>query len=225
MKKFIWIFALLMSAVPSVAQDSDEAGLRDSNIGGQFALGNLTLRDTIKRVNDPVGQLKDFFTEARLPMTKEQERNVAAVVEAQQKDMQAILDHPADGGSVDTTRNLNQEYLKRVNTILTPEQQSAWRHYRVEQIRLRGGFPVLKLILEDAGVPLSADGEKSIQEIFENFAARRTRLTESNPNPGVAEIDRLVYAEFNRVVALLTPDQRRALQSSRQVRASANIKR
>jgi hypothetical protein len=114
--------------------------------------------------------------------------------------------------------------MKRVNAVLTTEQQDTWRHYRIEQIRLRGGFPALRQLLEGAGVPLAADQESSIQKIFENFDARRNRLSTSNPKPGVVELDGLVIAEFNRVVALLSSDQRKALQASRSLRARGNTK-
>ena len=99
--------------------------------------------------------------------------------------------------------------------FLTAEQQSAWKHYRVEQIRLRGGFPALRQMLEQGGVPLADAQEKSIEKIVDDFAARHARLADSNPNPGVVEVDRLIIAEFERVVAMLTAEQRAYLQSLR----------
>jgi hypothetical protein len=163
-----------------------------------------------------VEQLKSFFADQGLPLTKAQEQKVDAVIEAQQKGMRELAKRVADENvSADEARRLNQEYFKQVNAALTPEQQSAWRHYRIEQIRLRGGFPALKTVLEEAGAPLDSAQQKSIAKVFDNFAARRTRLSEGNAAPSITDIDRLVVAEFDRVVALLSPEQRRALLSSR----------
>jgi Spy/CpxP family protein refolding chaperone len=209
---------LIMGVMPAVAQDFDELPP-----GARFAAGNLSVQEVIQ-ANEPVEHLKQFFAGENLRLSKEQERKIEGIVGAQRRELQAVLANlPKDGDAATVSRKLNQEYVGQVNAVLTPDQQSAWRHYRIEQLRLRGGFPALKGILESANLPMTADQEKSIAKIFENFAARQAHLVESNPGPAVAEVDRLVVAEFNRVVALLTPEQRQALLASRPRRPSGAV--
>ena len=216
MNRHVWILVVAFSIAPAFAQDSEEA----VGAGTQFALGNLAVRD-LARPPDPVQELKAFFVGIKLPLSSVQERKLPPIFEAHRNAEAAVDRTHTDAASVDMTRKLNQEYLKRVIDVLTPEQQAAWRHYRIEQIRLRGGYPALKSTLEELGAPLGEDQEKSIQQIFDNFAGRRERLTEANQNSGIAEMDRLTIAEFNRIVALLTSDQRKALQASRRTASAA----
>jgi len=220
MKYTACILLLLMIAAPAFSQELDEHQLPP---GAQFALGNLALNDLV-RSSGPLQELKSFFFDSNLPLTKAQERSLEALFQAHQKEMNAERDR-SDAPSAETARRLNQEYLKRINGVLTPEQQNAWRHYRVEQIRLRGGYPALQFILEQAGAPLSAEQQKSIQQIFDNFDKRRARLSEANATPAVAELDRLSIAELDRVVGLLTPEQRKALQASRRTGRSSVARR
>ena len=217
MKRLISILVFVVGGTPAFAQGIDEQEGRDLNLGGRFAQGNLAVQDLF-RPADPVQQLKIFFADVKLPLTKDQEQRLNAIVKAQQNDTRLATDRAA---SNDEIRAVNQEYFKQINVVLTPEQQGSWRHYRAEQIRLRGGFPALKQVLEQGGVPLADAQEKSIQKIFENFAARHARLAESTTNPEVVEVDRLVVAEFDRVIALLTAEQRTFLQRARRREAVA----
>src|SRR5438046_1279345 len=135
MKLHVWIFALLLTAAPAFAQDPEEA-LRELGMGGIFASGDLALRD-VDRNNDPVQQLKRFFTEAKLPLAPNQERSLETVIADQRKAQQANAKTPGSMG------RLNQEFMKKVNAVLTPEQAAEWKRFRTEQIMLRGGYPAL----------------------------------------------------------------------------------
>jgi hypothetical protein len=211
MKQHVWVIALLLAAVPAFGQDTDDA----LTAGAQFAIGNLAVRD-YTRGPDPVQELTTFFRDIKLPLSRDQRTKLPPIFEAYRTELAAN-----NAASVDVTRKLNLDYLKRVNDVLSPEQQAAWRHYRVDQIRLRGGYPALQAILESAGAPLSADQEKTMRQIFENFEVRRAQLTKANPTPAMVEVDKLAVAEFDRIVALLTQEQRKALQASRRSVASA----
>lgn len=221
MKRCLWVLVAFMGAVPCMAQITEDTDVL--TLGAQ-SFGNLAIRQ-INSANDPVQQLREFFERERLPLRKDQVQKLEGIVEAQQKELRALLNRVSDDKSrADAGRTLNQEYMKLVNGVLTTEQQNVWRHYRVEQIRLRGGFPSLKAMLENAGVPLDAAQQSSIQKIFENFAARHARLAEANAKPAIADVDRLVIAEFNRVVGLLTPQQREALTASRRATSFASVR-
>jgi hypothetical protein len=206
------MFVFLAAGTPAAAQVLDDP-TRDLPLGAQYAFGNLALREVI-RDNEPVQQFKNFFAGVKLPLSRDQERELDKLIEVQRKDWQALVDKSGEENPpAETARKLNQDFVRKVNGVLTVEQQNEWRHYRIEQFRLRGGFPALKAILEDAQLPLTVDQEKTIERIFENFARRRQQLPESNSRS--ADSDRLVLAEFNRVVALLSTEQRRALMTSR----------
>jgi hypothetical protein len=220
MRRSGWILAVLIGVLPAVAQDFDDG--RDLPPGALFAFGNLAVQEVVQ-ANEPIEQLKAFFSSVNLRLSKQQERKVVAIVAEQRKELETRLAGISNDREIAAvTRKLNQEYVQHVNAILTADQQSAWRHHRIEQLRLRGGFPALQAILEGANVHLTEEQAKSIEKIFENFALRQAHLAESNQNPSIAEVDRLVIAEFNRVVALLTPEQRQALLASRSRRSAGD---
>src|SRR5204862_590822 len=111
MKRFVWIFALLLSAAPAFAQDPEEA-LRELGMGGVFATGDLALRD-LDPSTDPVLQLKRFFAEAKLPLTTDQQKRLEAIIEAQRKAMHSNT----QGG--ESTMRMNMEFMRRINGVLT----------------------------------------------------------------------------------------------------------
>jgi hypothetical protein len=208
MKRHIWILALLLSAAPAFAQDPEEA-LRELGMGGVFATGDLALRD-IDTSTDPVQQLRRFFLEAKLPLNNDQMRRLEAIIEAQRKAM-----HSTNPGT-EAALKMNQEFMRRVNSVLTPEQITAWKRFRTEQIMLRGGFPALQLSLEEAGTALSAEQEKQARAIYDEFNKEVAGLMrDSKGDPDRATLDKLENTALGKVVKLLTPEQRRALAARR----------
>jgi hypothetical protein len=164
MRHCIWVIALALIAIPSFAQQetSEEQILRELGMGGTFALGNLAVRD-LQRGNDPVQQLKRFFIEAKLPLKSAQTKQLESIVDAQGK---ALI---AAAGNEDSARRINQEYSRKVNEVLTPEQRAELRRYRTEQIMMRGGFQALRLVMENAQTPFTENQEKQIQAVYVDF--------------------------------------------------------
>jgi hypothetical protein len=217
MKYHVWFLALFLSAAPAFAQD-EETVLRELGIGGVFAEGNLVLRD-YQRGNDPVQQLKRFFATEKQPLNSAQEKQLNAIVEAQVKAMQAAVQND------DAMRKLNAEYTKKVSEALTPEQRTTLRRYRTEQIMLRGGFQALKLILENAQVPLAADQEAKVQTIYVDLNRQVDQLTrDSKGPPDRARLDKMEVEALGGVVRLMTPEQRKALAASRQNTLAAKVR-
>ena len=113
------------------------------------------LADALKAdIGAALADLKTLFTDAKLPINKDQERQLRTIVDEQQKAMQTSMNGARTAGNApsvpsDEMQKLNRAYMTKVNAVLTPDQQAAWRRYRIEQIKLRGGFAALKLILED----------------------------------------------------------------------------
>src|SRR5262249_29206652 len=132
MKYYAWLLVLLLSALPAFAQE-EETALRELGAFGVYSVGNLALRD-IQRGNEPVQQLKRFFSEAKLPLTSAQEKQLNGVVDTTVEELQAA------GENEDSVRRINVEYMRKVNEALTADQRAELRRYRTEQIMMRGGF-------------------------------------------------------------------------------------
>jgi len=210
MKRHLCVVAVVLFAAPVFSQDSEESVLRDLGMGAIFADGNLALRQ-LQRGDDPVQQLKRFFNEARLPLTSQQERRLKSIVDAQIKALQAA------GQNEEAVRQANLEYTRKSNEVFTTEQRAELRRYRTEQIMMRGGFPALRLTLENAQTPLSPEQEKQAQALYTEFNRQVALLGRASSGiPDRADLDKLESEALGRVVRLLTPAQRRALAASRQ---------
>ena len=210
MKRHLLIVAVILLAAPAFAQDPEESVLRELGMGAIFADGNLALRQ-LQRGDDPVQQLKRFFIEARLPLTSQQERRLKSIVDAQINALQAA------GQNEDAVRLANQEFTKKSNEVFTTEQRGELRRYRTEQIMMRGGFPALRLTLENAQTPLTPEQERQAQALYAEFNRQVAQLArDSKGIPDRADLDKLESDALGKVVRLLTPPQRRALAASRQ---------
>jgi hypothetical protein len=217
MKKSAWLLALLLSAVPVFAQDAEESALRELGVFGIYSIGNLALRD-IQRGNEPVQQLKRFFSEARQPLSSEQEKQLSAVVDNAIKALQAA------GENEEGSRRINAEYMKKVNDVLTVDQRAELRRYRTEQIMMRGGFPALKLILDSAQTPFTDDQEKEVRAVYVDLNRQVDQLTkDAKGSPDRLQLSKLEGEQLGKVVRLLTPAQRRALVASRQGKFTARV--
>jgi len=210
MKYHVCLLALIVSVGPAFAQEAEESALRELGMGGIFALGNLALRD-VQIGNDPVLQLKRFFKEAKLPLSSAQEKQLQGTVDAQVKALTDAADNE------EATRRINVEYTRKVNETLTADQRSELRRYRTEQIMMRGGFQALRLILENAEVPFTADQEQKVQALYVDFNRQVDQLSkDAKGRPDRETLDKLESSELAKIVRLMTPAQRRALAASRQ---------
>src|SRR5215510_3871504 len=191
MKRHLSIVGLILFGVPLFAQDPEESVLRDLGMGAIFADGNLALRQ-LQRGDDPVRQLK-------------------TTVDAQIKALQAA------GHNEEAVPQANQEFTRKSNEVFTTEQRAELRRYRTEQIMMRGGYPALRLTLENAQTPLTPDQEKQAQALYAEFNRQVAQLARaSNGIPDRPDLDKLEGEALGKVVRLLTPAQRRALAASRQ---------
>ncbi|HEY2381597.1 MAG TPA: hypothetical protein VGK48_10515 [Terriglobia bacterium] len=209
MKHFAWFLVFVLIAAPAFAQDTEEAALRDIGMFGVYAIGDLALVD-IQRGNEPVQQLKRFFSGAGLPLTSKQEKELSVAVDDAVKALEANV------GSEDASRRVNADYMKKLNDTLTADQRTALRRYRVDQIMMRGGFQALKLIMETAQVPLMGDQEKQVQAAYVDLAKQIGQLPkDAKGNVDRDQVSKMEGQQLGKVVLLLNPDQRRALLNSR----------
>ena len=219
MKLLVLSLPILLGVTPVFAQEQvDDSPLRGTGAFGVYALGNLALQD-YQRGNDPVEQMKTFFIEAKQPLSSAQIDQLSSVVEDQVK---AIQGSEQDEASM---RRLNLAYNKKISDALTPDQRLTLRRYRTKQIMMRGGFPALKRILEDAQVPFTADQEAQAQTLYRDFYQQANQLTNDTKRaPEQAQLYKLANQSLAEVVRLLTPEQRRALAASRQGTLIAKVR-
>jgi len=218
MKHYVGFLVLVLCAAPAFAQEAEESALRELGVFGIYSTGNLALRD-IQRGNEPVQQLKRFFSEAKLPLTGVQEKQLNTIVDGTVKGLEAA------GENEDGLRRINTEYMRKVNEALTMEQRAELRRYRTEQIMMRGGFQALKLILENAQSPFTEEQEKQVLAVYVDLNRQVDQISKSAKGaPDRVQLSKLEGEQLGKVVMLLTPAQRRALVTARQGKFAARVR-
>src|SRR5262245_8752799 len=113
-------------------------------------------------------------------------------------------------------RRINDDLITKINAALKPDQQAAFKKFRNDEIRKAGGFPALKVVMEEAGAAFTPEQEKQIQELYAEDARQRVQLMrESQGRPDPAKLDELERGTLTKVARLLNPAQRKALLDSR----------
>jgi hypothetical protein len=160
---------------------------------------------------DRLARIRELLAGASLPLTRDQEASLNALVSNEipemRKALQARISEMQKNSAPGTTTaqlptmdmltpeiiRLNDQLLGKMAASpgLAPEQQSFLRKIYKDQVKSRGGFDAIKLTLEDAGTPFSADQIAQIQPLFDEKADKQQTL--------------------GKVLRLLTPAQRSAL--------------
>jgi hypothetical protein len=121
--------------------------------------------------------------------------------------------NPALAGEL---QKINDEVLPKIVALLKPDQQAAFKKWQNDEIKKGGGFTALKVIMEEAGAPLTAAQEPEIRAFYVEDIQQRSQLQRQSQGAAdpakIAEIERATMA---KVVKLLTPEQRKALLDSR----------
>ena len=113
-------------------------------------------------------------------------------------------------------KRINDDLVTNINAVLKPDQQATFKKFRNDEIRKAGGFPALKLVMEEAGAAFTPEQEAQIQELYAEDARQRGQLMrESQGRPDPAKLDELEKGTLTKVARLLNPAQRKALLDSR----------
>jgi len=185
---------------------------------------------------DRLVRLREVLAGANAPLSKEQETALTALVNSEIPVMRQTLQKrigdiqragsgaapptPAAGlPSMDELApeiiRLNDQLLGKIAeaTVLRPEQQTLLKKLYKEQVRSRGGFDAIKLTLEDAGAPFSAEQSAQIQPLFDEQNQARIQLIKESQGqpPDKAKLDQLQRDTLAKVLKLLTAPQRTAL--------------
>jgi len=111
-------------------------------------------------------------------------------------------------------RQMNDALFMKIATApaLKPAQQTVLTKMSRDQIRSRGGFDALRIAMEDAGAPFTAEQTPKVQALFdEQKVARADLAKESQGTPDPAKLKQLERETLTKVVGLLVPAQRTAL--------------
>jgi hypothetical protein len=154
---------------------------------------------------DRLVRLRELFSSASSPLTKEQELALTSLLNAEIPAMRKTLQeriaalqqkNPGTPPNMDELTpeiiRLNDQLLGKMANApaLKPEQQALMKKVHRDQVKSRGGFEAIKLTLEDAGAALSPEQITQMEPL----------LKESTGPDALAKI-----------IKLLTPAQRAAL--------------
>src|SRR5215510_12468371 len=185
---------------------------------------------------DRLVRLREVLAGANAPLSKEQETALTALVNSEIPVMRQTLQkrigdiQRAGSGAAPPTPvaglpsmdelapeiiRLNDQLLGKIAeaTVLRPEQQTLLKKLYKEQVRSRGGFDAIKLTLEDARAPFSAEQSAQIQPLFDEQNQARIQLIKESQGqpPDKAKLDQLQRDTLAKVLKLLTAPQRAAL--------------
>jgi hypothetical protein len=113
-------------------------------------------------------------------------------------------------------QKINDDVLAKIVGALKPDQQAAFKKWQNDVIKKGGGFAALKIMMEEAGAPLTPEQEPQIQAFYQEDTQQRALLTrQAQGKPDQAKISELELATMTKVAKLLSPAQRKALLDSR----------
>ena len=230
MRQLVWILGALWIVAPAFAQDDAP---QSPFAGG----GGAQVFTRVDEVN-PMDSVKTFLAKADIKLSGDQEKALKPSVDAAYKQMQDVSERMGANrgggfrGRGDGTgppaafaannplnaelRRINDDLVAKINAVLKPDQQIALKKFQNDQIKAAGGFAALKLVMEEAGAPLTAEQEPQIQTFYVEDAQQRVQLLrefQGQPDPAkMAELERTTMA---KVARLLNPAQRKALLDSR----------
>ena len=96
-------------------------------------------------------------------------------------------------------QKINDEVLGKIVVVFKPDQQAAFKKWQNDEIKKGGGYAALKVQMEEAGAPLTAEQEPQLRTLY--VEAARAREPEKDT--------------LAKVVKILTTAQRKALLDSR----------
>jgi len=198
---------------------------------GGAARGGAAGRGANAAPVDRLVRLRDMFAGANMSLTKEQETALNTLLNAEipamRRTLQARITElqkdqspgPASLPSMDELApeiiRLNDELLGKVSAApgLSPEQQAFIKKLYKDQVKSRGGLDAIKLTLQDAGAPFTAEQIVQIQPLFDEQNRARLQLLKDSQGqpPDKTKIDQLQRDTLGKVLKLLNPAQRAAL--------------
>ena len=202
MKRAVWISLALLIFLPLLAQRGEDF-----------------------RRRNPLEQVQNMLAEAGVPLSDEQQETLQTIMEEQRRAFreqfrQRRRESGQEGGgqrrgAFGGRGGFGGAMQGKIRDVLTAEQIEIWDNYRNEQIRLRGGYPALRLMLEEVGAPLSSEQAELLQAEFREYNQQRRQLRGEGEQVDPAKLQELEGPHLSKVIQLLDAEQRRALIQSR----------
>src|SRR5215471_8965995 len=186
----IWLLSVLLAATPLFAQDDAPAGALTGSGGAQV----FTRVDAA----NPMDQVKSFLSKASITLNSDQEKTLRPSIESTLKQLRESNGRRGGGEEI---RKLNDDLIAKITAVLKPDQQAAFKKYQNDEIKKAGGFGALKIVMEEAGAPLSAEQQPQIEAFYNEDTQQRTALVrESQGHPDPAKLADLQKATMAKVV-------------------------
>lgn len=241
MKRLFLILGAVLFAMPAFAQDIDLGlgGDASSLLNIPAPRGNAPARGAAAgRGNanapaavDRLGRLRQLLSQSNAPLSGEQETALNALIGTEVPLMRRTLqarvveiqrNNGGDAqGQLPTMDELAPEIVRLNDQLLgkiaaAPQLNDTQRRIMTklykDQVKSRGGFDAIKMTMEDAGSPFSAEQVAQIQPLFDQQNQAKAQLVkESQGTPDKARLDQLQRDTLAKVLKLLTPAQRTAL--------------
>jgi len=262
MKRLIGIFAILLFAIPALAQEEGGGGGLPSSLFGGGDFGGRGGEQA-----KPMDAIKKFFAQSKVTVSGDQEKAMKPIVDAAFKQIQDTVEkynsQPAaageqrgfrgqggqggqagqggerrgGGGGFDggqrrggrgganaannpqltaELQKINDEILPKLVGVLKPDQQATFKKWQNDEIKKGGGFAALRIMMQEAGAPLSETQEPQIRSLYLEDTQQRAQLRrEGQGTADPVKVADLEKTTLGKVVKLLTPDQRKALLDSK----------
>src|SRR5437773_8837156 len=208
MRKAVWVSALLLAATPLLAQEEEPQAPFAGGGGGAQVFSRV---DSV----NPMEQVKAFLAKASIMLNSDQERTLRPAVEAAIKQLQDISDRfaargerrgggerrgrgdsagiaaLANGPAAQELKRMNDDLMAKINAVLKPDQQAAFKKFQNDEIKKGGGFAALKVVMEEAGAPLIAEQEPQIQGLYSEDTKQRAQLfreAQAGPDPAKSAV-------------------------------------
>jgi len=204
MKRAAWISLALLIFLPLLAQRGEDF-----------------------RRRNPLEQVQNMLTEAGVPLSDAQQETLQTIMEEQRRAFREQFRRRRQEGGQEGGGERRRErggerrgafggaMQEKIRGALTAEQIEVWDNYRNQQIRRRGGFPALRLMLEEVGAPLSRERAELLQTEFREYNQQRRQLRGEGEQADPAKLQELESQHLSKVIKLLDAEQRRALIQSR----------
>lgn len=244
MKKLFWLIIVLAAAVPLFAQDDGGGGGGGAFAGGGgnqvfTRIDAVNPLEPVKafllsKVGISLSADQEKVLRPQVEASFQQLRDLAATQQGQRQGAPAgggerrgrggrgtaadpnSLASLSSGPAAEQFKKINDDLMAKITAALKPEQQAAFKKYLNSELKKNGGFDALKVNMEEAGAPLTAEQEPQIQALYKEDAEQRVQLQrESQGKPDPAKLSDLEKSTMGKVVKLLTPAQRKALLDSR----------
>ena len=215
----LWICGALLVALPLLAQDPEPES--DGMEQPPAMEGQRRRGPGVEFRRNPLERMRDVLAKAGVPLSEEQQQALRNLMEEQRRIFQqsrgerrtATGDRPQFSPEM---RQRAEAFQQQLLALLTSEQQEAWKKYETEQVRQRGGYPALRLLLLEAGVPLSPEQEGQLQAAYREYNQQRRSLMEAGGGQAdPAKVKELERENLLKVSQTLNTKQRRALIESR----------